>query len=260
MNREERARLARKKIRQKRKRRRRMRIFVFWVLLLLLLFYGIKFVWGVFKKEVPLPILNKIEALNPFSDSSADEWFLILVNQTHALGEDYKPETAELSNGLLVDKRIYDELTEMINDAKKDGLTLIPCSAYRSVERQKVLYVQETQKWISQGYSQEEAAAKAATIVAPPGQSEHNLGLAVDFGSAENQSLEEDFKDTPEGVWLKENSAKYGFVLRYPEDKSDITGIIYEPWHYRYVGKKNAEKMNELSMCLEEYVEYLGQS
>ena len=96
--------------------------------------------------------------------------------------------------------------------------------------------------------------AEAARHVAKPGTSEHELGLAIDFNSVD----EENFKNTAEAKWLAAHCAEYGFVIRYPEDKESVTGIIYEPWHVRYVGTENAKRMTELNMCLEEYVDYVG--
>ena len=125
-------------------------------------------------------------------------------------------------------------------------------SAYRSVERQKELYDNSVQKYLKQGKSQEEAVRLTDEYINKPGASDHNLGLAVDFNNVDNN-----FEDLKAFKWLRENAEDYGFILRYPKDKEDITKISYESWHWRYVGQEHAKKMNELKMCLEEYVEYL---
>ena len=141
----------------------------------------------------------------------------------------------------------------MINDMKKDGHTSIWVqSSYRSVARQKELYENSINKYLKQGKTQEEAEKLTDEYINKPGSSDHNLGLAVDFNYVDNT-----FADTDEYQWLLENAENYGFILRYPKDKEDITKIAYESWHWRYVGEEHAKKMNELNMCLEEYVEYL---
>ena len=141
----------------------------------------------------------------------------------------------------------------MINDMKKDGHTSIWVqSSYRSVARQKELYENSINKYLKQGKTQEEAEKLTDEYINKPGSSDHNLGLAVDFNYVDNT-----FADTDEYKWLLENAENYGFILRYPKDKEDITKIAYESWHWRYVGEEHAKKMNELNMCLEEYVEYL---
>ena len=111
-----------------------------------------------------------------------------------------------------------------------------------------------------EGLSREEATAQAGTVVAVPGTSEHQTGLAVDLVDKSYQHLDDAQASTDVQQWLMENSWKYGFILRYPAEKSDVTGIIYEPWHYRYVGKPAAREMRELGLCLEEYIEWLGET
>ena len=141
----------------------------------------------------------------------------------------------------------------MINAMKKAGNTNIWCqSTYRSVKRQKELYDASVQKYLKQGKTQEEADKLTLEYINKPGGSDHNLGLAVDFNYVDNS-----FAKTSEYKWLLKNAENYGFILRYPEDKEDKTKIAYESWHWRYVGEENAKRMNELNMCLEEYVEYL---
>lgn len=193
----------------------------------------------------------------PETPEQADRWRLKLANGEHPLPADFTIETAAIrqefarDKGMQFDARAVSALNEMCEAAKADGVRLLVISSYRTVARQTTLYNNEVLEWLNQGYTSEQAKATAATVVAIPGTSEHNLGLAVDFNS-----VEETFEGTPQFFWLRANAEKYGFVLRYPKDKQSITKIIYEPWHYRYVGVEHAKKMNELGMCLEEYLEY----
>lgn len=187
-----------------------------------------------------------------------NSWELRLVNSKNRLEEDFSVKTATIKNefsayeSLKFDARAIDSLHAMFAAAKQDGITLSVISSYRTVARQTTLYQNKINYYLDKGYEKSEAEKEAATVVAIPGTSEHNLGLAVDINS-----VEQNFDETKEYRWLEKNAEKYGFVLRYPKAKEEITGIIYEPWHYRYVGVDAAKQMNELDMCLEEYVEYL---
>jgi D-alanyl-D-alanine carboxypeptidase len=137
----------------------------------------------------------------------------------------------------------------MYEAAKADGVYLTPCSGYRTYETQERNYKNKISYYQGMGYSEEEAAVKAATIIMPPGSSEHNLGYAMDI-----VCVEEWFEDTDEFQWLMENAADYGFILRYPEDKQDVTKVTYEPWHWRYVGVDAAKEMKASGQVLEEYL------
>lgn len=180
-----------------------------------------------------------------------NDWKLTLVNDRNPLPGGYKPDVASCRD-VPVDARIAKSLEEMMTAASKDGVTLWLSSGYRSLEAQKTLYNNEVDEKKKGGLGQKQAEETAATVVARPGYSEHNLGLAVDLNG-----VKDDWYNTPAYKWMQQHAADYGFVLRYPEAKKDITHIIYEPWHYRYVGPDNARKMNQLGMCLEEYVDYL---
>ncbi len=179
---------------------------------------------------------------------------LTLVNGEHPMPSDWQQEIVELNNGQGIDSRAYPDLQEMMDDARAEGLAPYICSSWRSSETQKRLFREETAKYVKQGYSESEAEIQAARWVAVPGTSEHELGLALDIVSVDNQRLEEEQEDTPMQRWLMAHCYEYGFILRYPKDKEDITGISYEPWHYRYVGRENAEAIRDSGMCLEEYV------
>ncbi len=181
-------------------------------------------------------------------------WNLILVNHDYRIPNDWDIELTELSNGQSVDSRIYPELQQMFDDMRADGIYPVVASGYRSANKQQELMDEKIEELKSQGYSGQEAKKEAKRWVADVGYSEHQTGLAVDINadgvnSTGNQVYE----------WLAENSWKYGFILRYPQDKEEITGTAYEPWHYRYVGKDAASEIYQRGLCLEEYIEYLKQ-
>ena len=198
---------------------------------------------------------NKVKTnQNKSANSVVKDELLTLVNFENTIPKDWKVDLVQLNNGQSVDRRIYDDLIAMLQAAKSEGLNPLICSSYRTNEKQEQLYQNKVSEYLSQGYSKVEASDKAAFWVARPGTSEHQLGLAVDIVSTKNQRLDRSQENTVEQQWLIQNSWKYGFVLRYPTNKNSITGVGYEPWHYRYVGKEHAKKTNELGVCLEEYV------
>lgn len=188
------------------------------------------------------------------SVNQSGDWRLALVNAAHPLPEGFTVDTKTLPNGLEFDARAYDDLMKMLRDGKSQGLSFVVCSAYRTVAKQQELFDAQVAVEENNGVSHGQAVDTAKTKVALPGTSEHNLGLAVDIVALAYQKLDRGFLDTPECEWLQENSWKYGFVMRYPEDKSDITGIIFEPWHYRYVGVEAATEIRDKGICLEEYL------
>lgn len=187
-------------------------------------------------------------------EQQREEWNLLLVNTWNPIARDYSVELIELNNGHSIDERVYPDLQDMMDDARAEGLYPILCSSYRTNQKQRDLFKKQVDKYLAQGLTEEEAEAEAAKWVAVPGTSEHQTGLAVDIVALDYQLLDEGQEDTPEQKWLMENSYKYGFILRYPTDKSDVTGIHYEPWHYRYVGKEAAKEIFEQGICLEEYL------
>ncbi|GAA4653013.1 hypothetical protein GCM10023142_01510 [Anaerocolumna aminovalerica] len=189
-----------------------------------------------------------------YASQSDTNWQLILANPWNTLPENFTVETKSFRNGHSVDRRIFDDLEMMLEAAKREGLSPIICSSYRTLEKQKSLFENKIGKYLSNGLSDQEAAVEAAKWVAVPGTSEHQTGLAVDIVAKSYQILDKEQENTPEQKWLMENSYKYGFILRYPENKSDLTGINYEPWHYRYVGKEAAKEIYENGICLEEYL------
>lgn len=190
---------------------------------------------------------------------SEDDWKLILVNKQHPVPDDYEFPMAEIaSGGKLCDERILDSLASMFEAAKKEGVTLIVCSPYRSYNRQEALFSRKVGTYMEQGFDYMESYTMASQAVTIPGSSEHELGLALDLICSNYSSLDEGFGDTKAGKWLAANSYKYGFVVRYLKGKEDITGIEYEPWHFRYVGTSAAAIMHKEGICLEEFwTEYL---
>lgn len=182
------------------------------------------------------------------------DWRLILVNPWNPLPEDFTVELSDLGEGYSIDTRVYPALMEMLDAARAEGLNPVVCSAYRTYETQQALYENKIQRLMNQGWSAEDAPEEAARWVARPGTSEHEAGLALDIVSADYRNLTEDQEDTAEQEWLMANAHLFGFILRYPREKQDITGIGYEPWHYRYVGTQAAHAIHAGSLCLEEYL------
>ena len=180
----------------------------------------------------------------------SEEWNLIIVNRWNELPEDYSVELTELSNGQTVDSRIYPYLQEMFDAARAEGIYPIVREGYRTAEEQQEILDEKIQIYINQGYSQSRAERTAKEWVALPGTSEHQLGIAVDINADKSKCSNEEVY-----TWLAENAYKYGFVLRYPMGKQEITGTSYEPWHYRYVGEEAALEIYEQGICLEEYYE-----
>ena len=190
-----------------------------------------------------------------FADGKNDDWHLLLVNKQNPVPEGYEAELVEYNNtGKMVDKRMVADLDRMLKAAGKDGISLSICSAYRSYERQTQLFNNKISSCLGSADNYLKAYSKAATTVAPPGTSEHQTGLALDIVTGSYTSLDAGFGDTKAGKWLAQNGADYGFILRYPKGKEDITGIIYEPWHYRYVGCEYAKEISRLGITLEEYI------
>lgn len=190
-----------------------------------------------------------------FQVGSSSEWNLLLVNYKNPLPKDFiVPELTQLRDGHAIDSRAYPSLQLMMDDARAAGLDPLICSSFRTWEKQEELYQNKVQSLLEQGLSLEEAETQAKEWVAYPGTSEHQAGLAVDIVDTNYQRLDQKQENTKVQKWLMEHCAEYGFILRYPTDKSEITGIGYEPWHYRYVGKEVAQVITKQGICLEEYL------
>lgn len=183
------------------------------------------------------------------------DWRLALVNEDNPLSEDFEPETAEADGGYLFDIRAVEPLRALLQAGREAGLDLVVTSGWRSWAYQEQLFEDKVARVMAEtGLERAEAEEIAADEVARPGTSEHQLGLAVDIISNAHPDLDEGWAETEEAKWLREHCAEYGFILRYPPDKSDITGIVWEPWHFRYVGEEAAVYIMENDLCLEEYL------
>ncbi len=188
---------------------------------------------------------------------SADDWQLVLVNKQHPVPEDYTFTLGTITGNMKCDVRIIDELMAMLQAAKDDGVNLVICSPYRDYNRQTVLFNRKIDHYMDKGYSYMEAYKIASITVTVPGASEHQIGLALDIVSDTYSLLEIEFGETEAGIWLQNHSYEYGFILRYPLGKEHITGIQYEPWHFRYVGVEAATAISKQGITLEEFLEDL---
>ncbi len=188
------------------------------------------------------------------AQTKASNWNLLLVNPWNKLPEGFSVDLAKLSGGHAIDRRAYGDLQAMMNAAQAEGLSPIICSSYRTEEKQRTLYQNLVDKYQARRYSRKQAKQEAGQWVAAPGTSEHQTGLALDIVSFGYQVLDKKQARTPEQKWLMAHCHEYGFILRYPKEKKDVTGINYEPWHYRYVGKKAAKEIARQGVCLEEYL------
>ncbi|MCR5654040.1 MAG: M15 family metallopeptidase [Lachnospiraceae bacterium] len=189
------------------------------------------------------------------------DWQLILVNKQHVIPEDYEFELGSINTmkgTMKCDRRVIADLVRMLSAAKRSGVDLQICSPYRSHVRQTSLFNIKIKSGLKQGKSYLESYAEASQAVTIPGSSEHEIGLAFDIVATDYTYLNEGFGDTKAGKWLAKNCANYGFILRYPKGKEEITGIEYEPWHFRYVGKKAAKQITEHGLTLEEFVDTLA--
>ena len=187
-------------------------------------------------------------------DAESEE--ILLVNKENPLPDDYTVELMKLPDGTnRAAKEAYEPLNDMLKAGTKAGLTFEICSSYRDVDRQRELFDEDVETLIRQGYSYTEAYEEVAKETMPPGCSEHSTGLAFDIVAKDYQLLDEKQAQTDESIWLREHCAEYGFILRYPKGKEDITGISYESWHFRYVGIEAAKYIMENDLTLEEYLE-----
>ena len=201
-----------------------------------------------------------MQGITPEGEFASNGQLVVLVNPWRYLPEDYTVELTTISAGHQIASIAYADYLEMMRQCSNAGHMPIVCSSYRTQEYQQGLFDRKVQRLLedpNNNYTYEEAQAVAATEVAVPGTSEHQLGLALDIIDSRNWNLDETQADMPTQQWLMENSWRYGWILRYPNEKSAITGIIYEPWHYRYVGREVAAEIHRLGVCLEEYLQML---
>ncbi len=245
-------------------------LFIITALLLALAFVLTRF---VFKDGGEEEITNTVTVTEttaaaetePEEDENIDnKWAMFLVNKNNPLPQDYDSRidtrvVFESWREYYLDVRAADYLEDMIAAAKEDGIDLLVVSAYRTIEYQQQNFDKSVQDRMDRGMTEEEAYADTLAEVALPGESEHNAGLALDIMVEEYQNMDDDgFEDTEAFAWLDKHAAEYGFILRYPKGKQDITGIIYEPWHYRFVGLYYANEIKKSGLCLEEYYEQQG--
>ena len=232
---------------KKQRSRRRFRKWLIFPLLVLLYVLAANGIHPL--NDIPLPsFVSEVRG----TANEDHGWNLILVNRDHVIPDHYETELTELSNGQKVDSRIYPDLQDMFDEARSQGYGLFVASGYRTAEKQQQLLDEKTEAYEKEGNSRSEARRLAEQWVAVPGTSEHQLGLAVDINADTAYSTSEEVY-----AWLDENAWRYGFIKRYPADKTSITGTIYEPWHYRYVGKEAAREIHSQGICLEEYIEML---
>ncbi len=192
------------------------------------------------------------ETEEPSVEFKSDDWKIMLVNKQHPIPDDYDFPLGTIRGSMRCDERIISPLLDMMKAANREGVSLIICSPYRDMDRQTMLFDNKINKYMDAGMSYMDAYNLASQAVTVPGSSEHQVGLAIDIITDGYSSLDEGFAKTSAGRWLSANSYKYGFVLRYPEGKEDITSIEYEPWHFRYVGVDAATFMVQNNICLEE--------
>lgn len=193
----------------------------------------------------------KWDSYDPAVELAGENWALALINRAYPLDKKYAPTLSPVVEGSSVtaDSRVSEAYQLMYADALKEGYVLTPYSAYCSYQGQQTIYNNKIQSFIFQGMTEEEAKQNAEKRIEPAGCSENGAGLSVDITSASAG-----FSSTDEYKWLTQNAFKYGFVLRYPEDKTDVTGMIFQPWHWRYVGIDVATEMKNNNQCLEEYL------
>lgn len=184
-----------------------------------------------------------------------NSWNLLLVNKTHPIPEEYEVPLTTISGSMQCDERVLTPLLDMMSAAQKEGISIIVTSPYRDYELQSILFQRRIDAYIEKGYSYMQAYKASSQKVTVPGASEHQLGLAFDLVTSGHTSLDWDFENTDAGKWLIANSADYGFILRYPRGSEYVTGIEYEPWHYRYVGVEAAQYIKENNITLEEFKE-----
>ena len=211
--------------------------------------------------SVPSSTSQPADSTPPDASSAApvetiprDEWYMVLANRSSVLPGDFTvAETATVGEAV-VDARIAEALRQMVNDAAATGVKLKPTNGYRSIARQQELWDARVKTLMEGGLSQADAETKAIDYTSAPGTSDHNTGLGLDIVSEDHPAKDAGFAETAAAQWLAEHAADYGFILRYPSDKTEATGMDYEPWHYRYVGSEQAHKIKESGLCLEEYL------
>ena len=211
--------------------------------------------------SVPSSTSQPADSTPPDASSAApvetiprDEWYMVLANRSSVLPGDFTVAATATVGEAVIDARIAEALRQMVNDAAATGVKLKPTNGYRSIARQQELWDARVKTLMEGGLSQADAETKAIDYTSAPGTSDHNTGLGLDIVSEDHPAKDAGFAETAAAQWLAEHAADYGFILRYPSDKTEATGMDYEPWHYRYVGSEQAHKIKESGLCLEEYL------
>lgn len=234
----------------KRKRKYRTTRLFLSITAVVLAIIAVCVIWNVVFSETntpPYPPSESQHNQTSYNPAENDDWNLTLVNKWNPIPNNWEIHLVEVEGGERVDKRIYEPLMGLLEAAKEENLGELPkvVSGYRTQEKQQELLDEKIAQFKQQGYSEEQAFEQANMWVSVPGYSEHQLGFAVDINGATYDVY----------IWLQENSYKYGFIFRYPGNKTDITGAAEEVWHYRYVGVEAAAEIYEQGVCLEEYLE-----
>lgn len=224
--------------------RRKLILFTLKLCLVTTVYVGALLAWKLYRS------INSNNSSNYDCEGNDEGWCLILVNQWNSLPHDYQVELITLDNGELIDQRIYSPLQAMFDEARENDIYLHVVSGYRTFETQQALLDEKIEAYKMEGYSDDLAVLNATAWVAIPNTSEHQLGIAVDINADISLSSSDDVYE-----WLASNAHRYGFINRYPSDKTDITGVINEPWHYRFVGVIAATQIHNQGLCLEEYLE-----
>ena len=219
----------------KMRKRRRLGAFIFVVVLLALAVVAVR----IYNMNKP----------------SRDAELLTLVNPWNTIPDGYEPQLCTLSDGQQIDRRCYDDLMRMLDDCRAAGNSPYICSAYRTWDKQQALFDNKIQRLENEGMDADTARVEAAKVVAVPGTSEHQLGLCADITDKFYEVKTRDLEKTALFQWMYAHCQEYGFILRYPADKESITGVMYEPWHFRYVGKEAAAYIMENNLCLEEFLD-----
>lgn len=194
-------------------------------------------------------------------NAHSKDWNLVLVNPWQALPEDFEPELVQVDNEQWIAERIESAWNNWKEAALEAGHRLFLASGYRTVERQENNFNNQLEAYLNEGMSEEEARNRTMDYLTEPGHSEHHTGLALDIVDEEwivaGNGLTTEYDTQASQQWMTETMADFGFILRYPEGKEEVTGIQYESWHFRYVGEENAQFMVEHDLVLEEYIEWL---
>lgn len=234
------------------------------IILLCLILLGIYLIVQSFNKSnqgayknTDTQVVYQLEEKTFAPPSDTNSWQLILANNKNNIGANYKPqELVTINENVQLDKRIVDDYKNMTQDALYNGTPFWATSGYRDYNYQATLFEKEVEKVLKEKpkYTKKQAIQKASLVVAIPGTSEHQTGLAIDVVSNEHLSLDKDSENSKAIKWLMKNCHNYGFILRYPKNKEHITNKTYEPWHYRYVGIEAATEIMRKNITLEEYL------